>query len=187
MNTTVAQSSDFSLVAQVLVLHRQQAFGQLVEKHQASIRRFFLQHTGGDTMRSDDLAQETFIKAYTHLTQFKATAKFSTWLFRIAYNVLLDDVRKNETNNAQCELNDNSRVMPTINSIDHNTHLQMDLTKALSLLNANERICVTLQLSEGQSLEDISKITSMPLGSVKANLSRGKAKMAQYLKANGYE
>ena len=84
---------DISLITQVTVFHNQKAFDRLVMKYQSPIRRLFLSQTLGDEMLSDDLAQETFIKAYTHLDKFRGIASFSTWLYRIAYNVYLDHVR----------------------------------------------------------------------------------------------
>ena len=75
------------------MFHNKKAFDQLVRKYQSSVRRFFLNQTGGDQQLSDDLAQETFIKAYTHITNFKGISSFSTWLMRIAYNVFYDEIR----------------------------------------------------------------------------------------------
>ena len=86
----MAQLSDISLVAQVAVFHNKRAFDQLVRKYQSPVRRFFLAQTLGDTQLSDDLAQDTFIKAYTRIASFKGMAGFQTWLMRIAYNVLYD-------------------------------------------------------------------------------------------------
>lgn len=80
--------SDISLITQVTVFHNRQAFNRLVVKYQSPIRRFFLNQTLGDEQLSDDLAQDTFIKAYTNLQKFRGLSNFSTWLFRIAYNVL---------------------------------------------------------------------------------------------------
>ena len=85
--------SDMTLVTQVVVLHNKRAFDQLVRKYQSQVRRFFLNQTCGDKELSDDLAQDTFIKAYTSLNSFKGTANFSTWLYRIAYNVFFDYIR----------------------------------------------------------------------------------------------
>ena len=83
------QLSDIALVTQVLLTHNTRAFDKLVKKYQSPIRRFFLNQTCGDKELSDDLAQDTFIKAYTNLKSFKGSANFSTWLYRIAYNVFL--------------------------------------------------------------------------------------------------
>ena len=61
------QLNDISLVAQVVVFRNTKAFDQLVKKYQSPVRRFFLNLTCGDSELSDDLAQDTFIKAYTIL------------------------------------------------------------------------------------------------------------------------
>ena len=82
--------SDISLVTKVVMLHDRKSFDLLVKKYQSPIRGFFLRQTLGDAQLSDDLAQDTFVKAYTHLASFKGTANFPTWLYRIAYNVWYD-------------------------------------------------------------------------------------------------
>ena len=61
------------------------AFGVLVSEYQSEIRRFFMNLTG-DAALSDDLSQETFIKAYTSIRSFRMMSRFRTWLYRIAYN-----------------------------------------------------------------------------------------------------
>ena len=68
---------DNKLVTQAAVFHNRQAFGRLVVKYQSPLRRFFLHQTAGDEALSDDLAQETFIKAYTNIGKFRGTAAFS--------------------------------------------------------------------------------------------------------------
>ena len=55
------------------------------------------------------------------------------------------------------------------------------------MLNASERLCVTLQLMEGESIEHIANITGLNEGTVKSQLSRGKQKLAEWLRKNGYE
>ena len=64
----MSQLNDISLVAQVVVFRNTRAFDQLVQKYQSPVRRFFLNLTCGDSELSDDLAQDTFIKAYTNKT-----------------------------------------------------------------------------------------------------------------------
>lgn len=67
------------------------------------------------------------------------------------------------------------------------TSLALDVYDALALLADRERTCITLQLIEGQPIDKISEITGMPAGTVKSHLSRGKEKLADYLKKNGYD
>lgn len=94
------QFSDISLVAQVVVFKNTKAFDLLVKKYQSSVRRFFLNLTCGDNELSDDLAQDTFIKAYTNIASFRNLSSFSTWLYRIAYNIFYDYIRNRKETSA---------------------------------------------------------------------------------------
>ena len=187
----MAQLSDISLVAQVAVFHNKRAFDQLVRKYQSPIRRFFLNQTLGDSQLSDDLSQDTFIKAYTNIRSFRGLASFQTWLMRIAYNVFYDYVRreKGKVNSEQFSSDAPAveRVAAANSSflISHSS-FKMDLYAALALLKPDERTCITLQMIDGYDIAGIAKITEMKEGTVKSHLSRGKEKMANYLKQNGY-
>lgn len=176
--------NDISLVAQVAVFHNQRAFDQLVRKYQSPVRRFLLNLTLGNEALSDDLAQDTFLKAYTHITQFKGVASFQTWLFRIAYNVYYDHKRSDK----QEVLSDKPEVISTHSSltISHSS-LQMDIHAALAILKEEERACVTLQLIDGYPLDEIAKMLDIPINTVKSHLRRGKEKLTTYLKNNGYD
>lgn len=178
----MADLSDISLVTQVVVLHNKKAFDQLVRKYQSPVRRFFLNQTLGDEQLSDDLAQETFIKAYVNITKFRGMSSFSTWLMRIAYNVFFDDVRSRKQTE---DIDTSSAVRQSSKSGDSN--LKMDIHAALALLKPDERSCITLQLIDGYPVDQISKITGINENTVKSHLKRGKDKMANYLKENGYD
>ena len=178
----MAELSDIALVTQVAVLHNKKAFDQLVRKYQSPVRRFFLNQTLGDEQLSDDLAQETFIKAYVNITKFRGMSSFSTWLMRIAYNVFYDDVRSRKQTD---DIDTSSAIRQSSNSGDSN--LKMDIHAALALLKPDERTCITLQLIDGYPIDQISKITGMNENTVKSHLKRGKDKMANYLKENGYD
>ena len=178
----MADLSDISLVTQVAVLHNKKAFDLLVRKYQSPVRRFFLNQTLGDEQLSDDLAQETFIKAYVNITKFRGMSSFSTWLMRIAYNVFFDDVRSRKQTE---DIDTSSAVRQSSKSGDSN--LKMDVHAALALLKPDERSCITLQLIDGYPVDQISKITGINENTVKSHLKRGKDKMANYLKENGYD
>ena len=173
---------DISLVTQVAVFHNRKAFDKLVMKYQSPIRRFFLNQTLGDEPLSDDLAQECFIKAYVNITQFKGLSSFSTWLYRIAYNVFYDYVRRNKLT-SDIDMAEVKRM----NAGQSSRSEQIDIYKALEILSETERTCITLQLMEGQPIDKIADIMRLPQGTVKSHLSRSKQKLANYLKQNGYE
>ena len=162
-------NDDLSLIQQVAELHDKTAFDRLVRKYQSPIRRFFLHQTLGDAQLSDDLAQDTFIRAYTSIGTFRGSAAFSTWLFRIAYNVFYDYRR---------------RLRPAAAGADRS--LGMDVYGALARLPDAERTCVTLQLVDGYPIERIAAITGMAEGTVKSHLFRGKQKLTAFLRQNGY-
>lgn len=173
---------DIALVAQVVVFRNTRAFDQLVRKYQSPVRRFFLHQTCGDAALSDDLAQDTFIKAYTGIASFRNLSSFSTWLYRIAYNVFYDYLRtRKETDDL-----DTHRVDAQHCTQQADVGQQMDIYRALATLKEMERTCITLFYLEDQSIEKIAGITGCPAGTVKSHLSRGKEKLAAYLKQNGY-
>ena len=199
----MALLTDLSLVAQVTLFGNQRAFDELVRRYQSPVRRFFLHQTLGDSQLSDDLAQDTFIKAYTSIGSFRGLSSFQTWLMRIAYNVFYDYRRKK---NLECGmLNEEWSVIPmkdeklriphstSQQSENHSTFtiqhsaLKMDLYAALALLKPDERTCITLQLIDGYDIAAIAKITHLKEGTVKSHLSRGKEKLANYLRQNGYD
>ena len=173
-------AGELTLLTQVTVFHNKRAFGRLVEKYQSPIRRFFLNQTGGNEPLSDDLAQDTFLKAWLNISQFRGAANFSTWLYRIAYNVFYDYTRSHKIT----EQIDQAVALRQASSGD--TALKLDLQEALSILSPAERSCITLQMMEGLPIDKISEVTEMAEGTVKSHLSRGKQKLAMFLRKNGY-
>ncbi|MBR6446149.1 MAG: RNA polymerase sigma factor [Prevotella sp.] len=173
-------AGELTLLTQVTVFHNRRAFGRLVEKYQSPIRRFFLNQTGGDEPLSDDLAQDTFVKAWLNISTFRGAANFSTWLYRIAYNVFYDYTRSHKITE------EIDQVVALRQASSGDTALRLDLQQALSILSPAERSCITLQMMEGQPIDKISEITEMAEGTVKSHLSRGKQKLAMFLRKNGY-
>ena len=175
----MSQLNDISLVAQVVVFKNTRAFDQLVEKYQSPIRRFFLNLTCGDSELSDDLAQDTFIKAYTNIASFRNLSSFSTWLYRIAYNYIRS---RKETADLD------TKEIDAINSTEQeNVGQKMDVYQSLKMLKEVERTCIMLFYMEDISIDKIAGIVGVPSGTVKSHLSRGKEKLATYLKQNGYD
>ena len=108
---------------------------------------------------------------------------------RIAYNVFYDYKRKTlpqslpegrEMDSVEANYSSPSREGAGVG-------LKMDLYAALALLKPDERTCITLQLIDGYDIAGIAKITQMKEGTVKSHLSRGKDKLANYLRQNGYD
>ena len=175
--------NDITLVTQVVVFGNKRAFDALLRKYQSQVRRFLLGLTAGDSQLADDLAQETFIKAYMNIGKFRGLSSFSTWIMRIAYNTHYDYLRTHH----QTEDADTPAVAARSGGTTADCALGIDILKALATLKPEERTCITLQLIEGQPIDKIASITGMTSGTVKSHLHRGKDKLTTYLKNNGYE
>lgn len=172
--------NDIALIAKAIAFNDAQAYGRLVEKYQSAIRRFFLHQTNGNHFLSDDLAQETFIKAYQKLSSFKSLSNFSTWLHRIAYNVFYDYQRSLK----YTESLESKEVATKSEEISND--IEEDLYKALATLNESERICITLFYMEDMSIKTIEEVTQIPSNTVKSHLSRAKKHLQTWLQQNGY-
>lgn len=173
---------DISLVAQVVVFRNNKAFDALVRKYQSSVRRFFLNLTLGDGELSNDLAQETFIKAYVNIASFRNLSGFSTWLYRIAYNIFYDYLRSNkptEDIDVKAAARDYAAASPDVGR-------RIDIYESLKRLKGDERTCVTLYYMEDLGIDKIAGILGCPQGTVKSHLARGREKLSEYLKQNGY-
>lgn len=175
------ENDDLSLVSQAAEYHDRASFDRLVVKYQSPIRRFFLHQTLGDAQLSDDLAQDTFVKAYLNISKFRGQSAFSTWLYRIACNVLYDHCRRQH----HTEDIDTAGVARRTAG-GASPALRMDVYDALRRLGDKERTCITLQLVDGYQIDRIAEITGMAVGTVKSHLFRGKEKLTAYLRQNGY-
>lgn len=178
----MSKTEDMLWVSQVVMFDNKQSFNRLVLKYQSPIRRFFLNLTMGDNPLSDDLAQETFIKAYLNIRSFQGISAFSTWLFRIAYNTYYDSVR------AKKYYDDiNIAEIDKKNSTENEySQEKNDIFVALKHLKKDEKTTILLYYLEDKTHKEIAKITNLPLGTVKTNILKGKEKIGNFLSKQGY-
>jgi RNA polymerase sigma factor (sigma-70 family) len=171
--------TDAALVARVLLDNDQHAFGELVRRHQSSVRGLLRQLTRGDFALADDLAQDAFVRAYKNLRGFRGEAKFSTWLYRISYNCFREDARRRKElvgiNEEQWQAEQDPQTV--------DPGLRHDLMHALSLLPLHERSAVLLCCQNGLSHDEASRVLEIPLGTVKTNVLRGREKLKKTLAA----
>ena len=165
--------SDMSLITLVLLKDDHRAFGKLVLKYQSDVRGLLIKLTNGNKALADDLAQDVFVRAYKYLRTFKATASFSTWLYRIAYNVFIDYSNSIKFTEDIADY----EYIPDCNGEPYSS---IDIENALKILKENEKICILLHYEKGFSHSEIAKIMNIPLGSVKTNMLRAKEKLKKY-------
>jgi len=178
----MSNTDDIRWVTQVALLGDKSAFDKLTRKYQSPIRRFFLNLTMGDGPLSDDLAQETFIKAYLNITAFKGLSGFSTWLYRIAYNVFYDSVRAQKV---YADI-DEQQIDSQHQTQNEFSAEKMDIYKAMKILRKEEQTAVLLFYMEDKTHKEIARIMDCPLGTAKTYILKGKEKLSVYLTQAGY-
>lgn len=152
------------------------AFAELVRRRQSWIRNL-MQRFCNDASLADDLAQQTFLKMWLSIRTLKQPAAFGGWLKRLAINIWLQHLRKNDALHDSDELADSDRAQHDSNSEG------MDLDKALAILSTPVRLCIVLSYHEGMSHGEISELTELPLGTVKSHIKRGTQKLQELLSA----
>jgi RNA polymerase sigma-70 factor (ECF subfamily) len=173
-------NTDLELATCVASFNDQTAFSELVTRHQAAIRRFLGRLLAGDHGSADDLAQDTFLIAYRKIHSWRGKGSFLAWLHTIAYRQFLQFKRKHARQTVMAE--------PPETSFDPTSSLQADmLTQHLMrLVSTEERACLTLAYAAGMSHAEITRITTLPLGTVKSHIQRGRRKMQQWLTDNDH-
>lgn len=170
----------------------QQAFGLLVSKYQRKLARL-LSRLIRDPAEVEDVAQETFIKAYRALGSFRGDSAFYTWLYRIgintAKNYLVSQGRRaptrTEFDSKEAESFEEGELLR-----DNNTPERILLSKqigetvnsAMEALPEELRTAITLREIEGMSYEDIAKMMDCPIGTVRSRIFRAREAVAEKLR-----
>lgn len=174
-------ASDEELVAIAVAAGDQAAFGELVRRHQSRVRAWLRQLTG-DAAEADDLAQETFLRAWTRLNTFAGRGRFLAWLMKLAYNEFLQAVRGSQRRRRLAgEYEAQAAVLGRTadDSLSGTAAELPDLPRLLAVLGEEERHVMLLGYGCGFSQSEISEITGMALGTVKSHMHRGKARIRE--------
>jgi RNA polymerase sigma factor (sigma-70 family) len=171
-----AASSDADLILAVLERDDRRAFAELVRRHQSQVRAVLRRLTRGDQGLADDLAQETFVLAWRNLEAFRFEARFSTWIYRIAFNAWQSEARKRRV--VVMELDDSAlparsdafEEMPDVAS-------RVDLERAMAALTDGERAALAACYYADLSHEEAAQALGIPIGTVKTHILRAKAKL----------
>ena len=155
----------------------QERFISLVRAEQEPLRRFLLALCGGDSALADDVAQDALVRAYVASGSFLGLSKFSTWLFRIAYNCYIDHCRKAKPDEAPV---DDALNLPAEDASDAAFRYQQ-LYQALDRLPEKEKAAISLFYFEDRSIKEIAAILGIPQGTVKYHLSMGRTHLKQHI------
>lgn len=158
-------------------------FTEVVDKYQDKIYNLVYRILGQEE-EAADLVQEAFINAYVHRQKFNVRrASFSTWLTRIAVNLAINRLRKRRRLKISSIEEHNNRALMISEDANLERLFEKDLVKiALDELEEIYKVVVVLRYVEELSLEEISKVLRIPVGTVKMRLFRAKDKLYERLK-----
>jgi RNA polymerase sigma-70 factor (ECF subfamily) len=160
--------SEAVLVARVVANDDRTAFELLVRRYQSPLRLFLRRLARNDAARADDLAQETFIKLYRSIGTYRGQAKFSSWLYRIAWNTFLNDQR-----GRVAETTFEEALHAPVADTAQAAGDAADVERALGHLGDRQRAVFDLHYRKGMSHAEIAAALELPAGTVKSDLLRG--------------
>jgi RNA polymerase sigma-70 factor (ECF subfamily) len=175
----------------------QAAFFELVKRHKHGVERLIrpmVRSASSDEL--EDLVQEALTKALLHLNSYSEEYAFSTWLYRIATNHAIDYLRRKKLNafsisappsmsthrsedeSREFEISDDSWVPDDVMLADERTSL---IEAAIEQLPENYKRIIRLRHNEDMEYEEIARVLSLPMGTVKVHLHRARAALAKML------
>ena len=159
-------------------------FIEMITQEQESLRRFLRGLCSGDGFLADDLAQEALLKAYLSFERFEGRSRFSTWLFRIAFNCWYDSRKAAGRESEWLFLDDGPPGETEVQEPDIDIrHEHQQLHMAIGSLPLQEQTVILLFYMEDKSIKEIEIITGMPSGTIRSHLSRGRRHLKEYLEA----
>jgi len=188
----VEQEQDSVYIEKVLGGERN-AYAFLVDRYKTMVFTLALQITRSRE-EAEEVAQDTFVKAYHSLKNFKGKAKFSSWLYRIAYNTTISNLRGKEKMGISIDRTDLHESLSEDDGMDHESLSEAErreyLQIALDSLDADEKCLVIWYYYEERALEEIAQIAGLTKTNAKVRLFRARKKMLtvleRYLKSEKY-
>ncbi len=182
---TLSSLDDTDVVRETLV--HKDAFGELVARYEAKLRRYITRLGVRNVEDQDDVLQEIFIKIYKNLNGYDQSLSFSSWAYRIAHNEAISHFRRKNVRPEGHAVDDGEEIL-ALTSSGHNLMEELEthddgrlLTEALHTLDPKYRDVIVLRYFEGREYEEIADILEMPVGSVATRIFRAKAALKKEL------
>ena len=156
------------------------AYAQLVAKHKNLVFSIVLKILN-NREDAEEIAQDTFVKAYQSLKSFEKKSKFSTWLYRIAYNTAISKTRKKKIETVAMDDHlitnySTDEITANINRLEENEQIRL-MEKVMTGLPEEDHLLITLFYKADHSIEEISEIMGLTQSNVKVRLHRIRKKM----------
>jgi RNA polymerase sigma-70 factor (ECF subfamily) len=170
------------------------AFREIVMRYQRSVYGLIVRMVR-DPGRAEELAQDSFVKAFRALHTYDVQRRFSAWLLTIAHRVAIDDLRKRmiATEPLELETEEGRHVREfadtrsaTPAALAERVELTSALQKAIGRLRPEYREVVTLRYEQDLDYDEIAEVTGQPMGTVKSSLHRARKELAEHLESLGW-
>lgn len=165
--------------------HCRDAFSKVIAHYSEplywQIRRMVIDHDD-----SDDILQNTFIKAWTNIENFRGDAKLSTWLYKIAINEAITFINKEKLRNNVSIDDDDSFLVNTLEADKwfDGDEIKIKLQKAISQLPEKQRLVFNMRYFDEMKYEDMSEILGTTVGALKASYHHALKKIEQFFSDN---
>ena len=161
------------------------AFGYFVDTYQ-DMAMTIAYRVCGNIQDSEDIVQDSFVKAFHNLHAFMSESKFSTWFYSIVYNTAVTEYRRSTQNvqyvdYEQPEISDMYSDFDTMSMIEENERREM-LNKALDMMPRDESLLLNLFYLEDNTIKDIIQITGLTESNIKVKLHRARKRMYDIIK-----
>ena len=158
-------------------------FKELIERHQNNVFNIIYKITQ-NTEDAEEIAQDVFIKVFNTLNKFKAESKFSTWLYRIAYNTAISHYRKKKIiqmpiNDEVLEIETTQEFFNDFEDLDALKHEYLPI--ALKKLNNEDQLLISMYYQQKLSITEIADITQISKSNVKIKLYRSRKQLYNYI------
>ena len=163
------------------------AYNELVNRYKDKLLNFVFRYFN-NREQAEDVVQETMIKLYTHASYYKNIAKFSTWIYTIAKNNALTELRINKRKQTTYLWTNEGKPIDiemkgeSLEKTVHNQIAVEELNKYLDEIPENFRVAVVLRDFQELSYEEISKILEIPIGTIKSRINRGRIQLSKKMK-----
>ena len=172
----------------------EKAYRELLDRYQRPVFSLIYRMVR-DREQAEDLSQETFVRVFNHIDRYDPAYKFSSWIFKIATNLTIDWMRKKEVPTVSI---DGSRYATTSDEIEASTitveskdetpeelliarELGNEIEQAITRLRPEYKTAILLRHVEDKPYEEIAQIMSLPLGTVKTYIHRGRKELQEML------
>ena len=161
------------------------AFNILVDRYKDLVYSLALKMVK-NREEAEEVAQDTFIKVFKSLSQFKGDSKFSTWIYKVTYNTCLDRLKKQKREQQVVSIDEfNTNQIKSIdNALDkmEDKEREKAIQDCINLLPSDDAFLLTLFYFDEQSLEEIAKVLGLTANNVKVKLFRSRKKLTSILK-----